>query len=82
MKVAPIQREFAHALGVMTIYMQIPESYFEKMSSIYKFIGYQGQANSFAYCANINQSNPLLGDYCIPFEELDAHFRVENLFCC
>lgn len=62
-------REYAHSSDPITIYALIPKNLSTLFSELFDAIGYWGQADSFATCTRIYESEPDAGDIIHPLNE-------------
>jgi hypothetical protein len=79
---SPIYREFAHATGAMTAYLEIPVAYENSFRELLAAIGYWGQASSLTYCTVISEATPPDDESAIPFEALGAAYPAQRRFSC
>lgn len=79
---APVYREFAHANGLMTIYIHIPKKYEQAFRDTLNAIGYWGRADSFACCIGVVQAKPKVGEYAVPFGTLQSNHSAQQFFPC
>lgn len=73
-------REMAHAQGVLTVYLQIPEAEAPRVQALCQAIGYWGQTDSLASCVAVSQSEPPEGECVLPFQECPWATRLHPSF--
>src|SRR5260370_14035923 len=54
-----IVREMAHAGGPMTIFLQVPEDFEQRLRVVLQTIGYWGQSSSLASCLGVTNTSPV-----------------------
>ncbi len=79
---SPVYREFAHATGLMTVYIKVPLSHEDDCCKMMRAIGYWGQASSMAYCIQIHHTKPKDGQYAIPLKTIKMTSPTQNFFSC
>ncbi len=77
---APVSREMAHAAGDFSIYLYVPHALQEPFRQILGMIGYWGQASSLAWCANQQNTMPLLEECVKPLSLFKNHIPVQPFF--
>lgn len=77
---APVSREMAHAEGFLSIYLSVPQALQEPFRQILGMIGYWGQASSLAWCANLQNSDPLTEECVMPLRLFKNHAPVRPFF--
>lgn len=73
-------REFAHAEGEITIFLEVPTLFAEKFETTLQGIGYWGQANSLATCVRIDEKSPVPGEVAVPLSSISSTNKVKGLF--
>ena len=79
---SPIYREYAHARGVMTVFVQIPDEQADVFREVLRAIGYWGRADSLAYCVAIAHAVPQENECATPLSHLRARLPIRRFFCC
>ncbi len=79
---APMNREMAHAEGLMTVYIEIPVADVEQWKALLLAIGYWGQTNSFASCIDIGHVTPNSDECALPLRRLSRHAILRPFFSC
>jgi hypothetical protein len=77
---APVSREMAHALGSITIYIQIPVPMQDRFRQLLQMIGYWGQANSLAWCTSVGSSMPPTDECVTPLRLFMSHVPLRPFF--
>jgi hypothetical protein len=75
-------REYAHAHGLLTIYMRVPTNVAEGCRSLLRAVGYWGQTSSLAYCVSVRQEKPCPEECIMPIRSLNSAERVGRRFSC
>jgi hypothetical protein len=79
---SPVYREFAHAIGVMTVYTRVPPSHMDAYCEIMRAIGYWGQASSLACCTRIYQAVPDDSECAVPVNAAEITGPTQHFFSC
>ncbi len=77
---APISREFAHASGPLTVYIEVPVQNVDRWALMLGAIGYWGQASSFVYCTRAYQDAPDSKECMTPLRNWRSHGPLEPFF--
>jgi hypothetical protein len=77
-----IVREMAHAQGLMTVFLQIPQDAEQRLRVILQAIGYWGQSSSLVSCMGVTQTHPFPGECAIPLMQFDATSPLRPYFTC
>lgn len=77
-----IVREMAHAVGPMTVFLQVPADAEQRMRRALQAIGYWGQSSSLASCLGVTNTPPVPGECAIPLEQFDDTFPLRPYFSC
>jgi len=77
-----IVREMAHAGGPMTVFLQVPEDFEQRLRVVLQAIGYWGQSSSLASCLGVTNSSPGAGESALPLSQLDGTFPLRPYFSC
>jgi hypothetical protein len=77
-----IVREMAHADGLMTVFLQVPEDFKERLRMMLQAIGYWGQTSSLTSCMGITQRMPVPGECAVPLTLLDETLPLRPYFSC
>jgi hypothetical protein len=72
-------REYAHAQGTMTVYIQVPENQGHTLVELLQEVGFWGQAHSFTQCISIITAAPLAAECLTPLRELCNVVRLNHL---
>jgi hypothetical protein len=72
-------REYAHAQGTMTVYIEVPENQGHTLVELLQAVGYWGQAHSFTHCVSISTAAPLATECLRPLRTLSSVCRVQHL---
>lgn len=75
-------REMCCAEGVLTIYLAVPEAYEAPFRKILQAIGYWGQADSLACCAQISNETPSLRECAQPLTSGLGAVPLGQFFAC
>jgi hypothetical protein len=75
-------REFAHAAGPMTVYINVPTQCTEAVREMLMAIGYWGQASSLAHCVSMEYATPESGQCAVPLRLLDEMQSVQKFVSC
>ena len=73
-------REFAHAAGPMTIYVEVPTTYQATFRDLLSVIGYWGQTSSLAQCLGVEHSEPVRSECAVPLEEISGYKPLRAFF--
>jgi hypothetical protein len=65
-------REFAHAEGLLTVYIAIPSEFQAVFTELLYAVGYWGQGNSLAVCVQVSLARPLPQEVIQPLSALSA----------
>jgi hypothetical protein len=79
---APVSREIAHALGSITIYIQVPIPMQDCFRQLLQMIGYWGQASSLAWCTNVESNIPPTDECATPLRLFKSHIPLRPFFSC
>jgi hypothetical protein len=77
-----IVREMAHASGPMTVFLQVPEDFEQRLRVVLQAIGYWGQSSSLASCLGVTNSSPGADESALPLAQLDGTFPLQPYFSC
>lgn len=77
---APISREFAHASGPLTVYIEVPVKEVHHWTEMLRAIGYWGQASSPVYCTRVCQSVPDPKECVTPLRNWNSREPLEPFF--
>jgi hypothetical protein len=77
-----IVREMAHAYGPMTIFLQIPVDYEQRLRVVLQAIGYWGQTSSLTTCVGITHTPPVYGECATPLTMIDSTLPLQPYFSC
>ncbi len=77
---APISREFAHASGPLTVYIEVPVKDVHHWTKMLGAIGYWGQASSFIYCTRVFQGMPNPKESITPLRNWNSREPLEPFF--
>lgn len=77
---APISREFAHASGPLTVYIEVPVQNVDRWALMLGAIGYWGQASSLVYCTGAYQDAPDSKECMTPLRNWHSHGPLEPFF--
>jgi hypothetical protein len=66
-------REFAHAEGVLTVYLTVPAEYQAVFTDLLCAVGYWGQGSSVVTCLRVITAAPLCGEIIRPLSEMSAY---------
>lgn len=72
-------REFAHAEGVITVFLKIPTTYRKVITELLYGIGYWGQANSFASCMRVFENEPKFNEIIQPLSAINPRRSLDFL---
>jgi len=79
---SPVSREMAHAIGPLTIYLQVPHPLSETFRQVLQMIGYWGQTSSLAWCSSIESSTPPREECVTPLRSFQRQAPVHPFFSC
>jgi len=77
-----IVREMAHAAGPMTVFLQVPEDFEQRLRVVLQAVGYWGQSSSLASCMGVTNTPPVAGESALPLSQLDGTFPLRPYFSC
>jgi len=77
-----IVREMAHACGPMTIFLQIPEDFEQKLRVMLLAVGYWGQTSSLATCTSVTRTSPVPGECATTLSQLNVALPLRPYFSC
>jgi hypothetical protein len=77
-----IVREMAHASGPMTIFLQVPQDFEQRLQVVLQAIGNWGQSSSLATCLGVTNTSPVSGESAMPLAQLDGTFPLRPYFSC
>jgi hypothetical protein len=77
---APTSREFAHASGPLTVYIEVPVQNIDRWVEMLGAIGYWGQASSLVYCTRVYQEAPDPKECVTPLRNWNSHRPLELFF--
>src|SRR5258708_1563336 len=77
-----IVREMSHAGGPMTIFLQVPEDFEQRLRVVLQTIGYWGQSSSLASCLGVTNTSPVPGESAMSLSQLDGTFPLRPYFSC
>ena len=75
-------REMAHALGNMTVFLQIPKETEQMYRAVLKAVGYWGQTSSLTCCVGIDPRSPDTNEVATPLGSLDEHVPLQQFYSC
>jgi hypothetical protein len=79
---AVVYREYAHAEGLLTIYVRVPLEFAEVFAELLMSIGYWGQTSSLACCVGVTRSAPDPGECGREIRTLAQTDRVGQAYSC
>jgi len=79
---SPIYREYVHAKGAVTVFVQVPDRHADTFSETLRAIGYWGRADSLAYCVAVTDTVPRESECATPLSHLMASLPLRRFFCC
>lgn len=77
---APISREFAHASGPLTVYIEVPVKEAHRWTVMLGTVGYWGHASSLVYCTKVFQSEPNPNECVTPLRNWNSKEQLEPFF--
>lgn len=77
-----VYREYAHAGGPMTVYLQVPGDSETDFAALCMAVGYWGQANSFTTCLKVGHEAPQSGEYAVPLQDVPPTQALDSSFTC
>ena len=77
-----IVREMAHAHGLMTIFLQIPEDFEQRLRVVLQAVGYWGQTSSLTSCMGATRTPPVSGECATPLSMIDGTLPLRPYFSC
>jgi hypothetical protein len=75
-------REMAHAGGPMTVFLQVPEDFEQRLRVVLHAIGYWGQSSSLVSCLGVTNAPPVRGECALPLALLDERALLRPYFTC
>jgi hypothetical protein len=75
-------REFAHAVGSMTVYIKVSKRYDSIFQQLLLGIGYWGQASSLAHCIDIRYNAPKIELCALPLHRIKNMVSVRKFITC
>lgn len=79
---SPVSREMAHAIGELSIYLQVQESLEDAFRQVLQMIGYWGQTSSLAWCNSIESRTPPREECVTPLRSFQRHVPAHPFFSC
>jgi hypothetical protein len=77
-----IVREMAHASGPMTIFLQVPEDFEQRLRVMLLAVGYWGQTSSLTTCMGVTRTPPDPGECATTLALLDEAVALRPYFSC
>lgn len=77
-----ITREMAHASGLMTIFLQVPQAVEQRLRVVLQAIGYWGQSSSLTSCMGVTTIPPVPRECATPLALLDGTLPLQPYFSC
>jgi hypothetical protein len=77
-----IVREMAHAWGPMTIFLQVPEDFEQRLRVMLLAVGYWGQTSSLTTCTGITRTPPVPGECATTLALLNEAVALRPYFSC
>jgi hypothetical protein len=74
-----VYREYVHAQGVMSIYVDIPTDHRSAFVELFQAIGYWGQAHSLTQCVAVTKRAPEFTECLTPLRSLSDMHRLQSL---
>jgi hypothetical protein len=75
-------REYAHAEGPMTVYVEVSTTHQATFHELLSAIGYWGQASSFAQCLAVEHREPVRSECAVPLREIAGHQQLRPFVTC
>jgi hypothetical protein len=79
---SPVSREMAHAIGELSIYLQVQESLEDAFRRVLHMIGYWGQTSSLAWCSRVENRTPSQEECVMPLRSFQRQTPIHPFFSC
>ena len=66
----------------MTVFLQVPEDFEQRLRVALQAIGYWGQSSSLASCLGVTNTPPVPGESAMPLTLLEGTFPLSPYFSC